>query len=327
MPEISVVIPTHNRWHLLQRTLAGALAQEGVEVEVIVVDDGSEDETPRRLAELRDPRLIVVRNEQAQGVARARNRGLEQASGRWIAFLDDDDLWSPRKLRAQLDAPGADVAAFVYTAAVFIDTELQVLDAQRTPDPATIGDEILLRQVTPGGCANMIALTEIVREIGGFDTGFRVTEDWDLYVRILLAGEGRAACVDEFLYGYYQHGVSSVLLNREVIAADLARIEGKFAAVRRQRGLRMDAANVSRWLAQNYRRAGDQRGAARAYLRGAWDGRSLGNAARAAVMLLGEPAARRLGQHQPLLVPRPDWLALYDEGGPLASVEPSLARA
>jgi len=78
---ISIVVPTHSRWEFLRRTLAGALAQTGVEAEVVVVDDGSTDETPLRLAEIDDPRLRTIRTERPGGVARARNRGVEAAAG------------------------------------------------------------------------------------------------------------------------------------------------------------------------------------------------------------------------------------------------------
>ena len=101
---ISVVIPTHNRSALLSRTLASALAQRGVEMRVIVVDDGSRDETAAMLARVGDPRLTILRHEQARGVSAARNAGIAAATGEWVAFLDDDDLWSPTKLAEQVSA-------------------------------------------------------------------------------------------------------------------------------------------------------------------------------------------------------------------------------
>ena len=129
-----MVVPTHNRWnHLRRAALPAALGQREVELELIVVDDGSADETPRGLAEVADPRLRVLRNDVAQGVAGARNRGVAAASAPWVAFLDDDDLWSPWKLRRQLDAVGAvEGAGFAYAAAVFLDGA----GAPLRPDPA-----------------------------------------------------------------------------------------------------------------------------------------------------------------------------------------------
>ncbi|MBV8991348.1 MAG: glycosyltransferase family 2 protein, partial [Solirubrobacterales bacterium] len=87
------MIPTRNRWPFLSHTLASALAQESVSLEVVVVDDGSDDQTPERLPAVGDPRVRVFRHERGLGVARARNKGIEEARGAWIAFLDDDDTW------------------------------------------------------------------------------------------------------------------------------------------------------------------------------------------------------------------------------------------
>ena len=106
-PQISVVIPTHGRWPLLQRALQAALGQQDVEVEVVVVDDGSPDETAARLAQIDDARLRVVHHAVATGVSRARNDGIAAARAPWLAFLDDDDLWAPRKCADQLAAAHA----------------------------------------------------------------------------------------------------------------------------------------------------------------------------------------------------------------------------
>src|SRR4051794_9011163 len=102
-PEVSVVIPTRDRRHLLETTLAAALNQREVDYEVIVVDDGSGDGTATELAAIGDPRLRVLRNGASQGVSAARNRAIAEARAPWIAFLDDDDVWSPELLRRQLE--------------------------------------------------------------------------------------------------------------------------------------------------------------------------------------------------------------------------------
>ncbi|MFL5884580.1 MAG: glycosyltransferase family 2 protein, partial [Thermoleophilaceae bacterium] len=99
MSGVSVVIPTHNRWPQMRGTLDGALGQTGVEHEVIVVDDCSSDGTAEGLAGIENDRLRFLRHEQNRGVAAARNTGIEAARHEWLAFLDDDDLWAPNKLR------------------------------------------------------------------------------------------------------------------------------------------------------------------------------------------------------------------------------------
>src|SRR5688500_342442 len=97
-PEVTVVIPTRDRWNLLERrALRSVLAQEDVRLEVVVVDDGSSEPAPPSIE--RDERVRVVRHETSRGVPAARNTGIGEATAAWTAFLDDDDLWAPRKLR------------------------------------------------------------------------------------------------------------------------------------------------------------------------------------------------------------------------------------
>src|SRR5688572_3616095 len=108
LPDVSVVIPTRNRWELLSTgALPSALAQEGVEVEVHVIDEGSSDATSQELERLNEPRVHVIRHDRPHGVAQARNAGIAAARGQWVAFLDDDDIWAPQKLRRQIDTADA----------------------------------------------------------------------------------------------------------------------------------------------------------------------------------------------------------------------------
>src|SRR5204863_693210 len=98
-PEVTVVIPTRNRSHLVGEAVATALRQEDVTVEVLVVDDASTDDTAQVLTAIDDPRVHVLTRRERGRLAGARNTGVSRARGQWTAFLDDDDLWSPRKLR------------------------------------------------------------------------------------------------------------------------------------------------------------------------------------------------------------------------------------
>ena len=99
---VSVVVPTYNGAALLVETLDSIFAQTFGDFELIVVDDGSTDETPDRLASIDDPRLRVVRQANA-GVGAARNRGIDESAGPLVAFCDHDDLWTPGKLAAQVE--------------------------------------------------------------------------------------------------------------------------------------------------------------------------------------------------------------------------------
>src|SRR4051812_37930708 len=128
-PTVSVVIPTRDRWPILGRALASALGQEAVAVEVVLVDDGSREPAPAWVTGIADSRVRLLRHEASRGVARARNRGLEEATGRWVAFLDDDDLWAPDKLAVQVRAAGERDAVLAYTGVLWVDERGTVLEA------------------------------------------------------------------------------------------------------------------------------------------------------------------------------------------------------
>jgi len=102
-PQVSVVIPTRARPELVARAVRSALAQDGSQIEVIVVLDGPDGATQRALACIADPRMRVLALPERAGLGAARNAGVKAARGPWVGLLDDDDEWLPGKLRAQLD--------------------------------------------------------------------------------------------------------------------------------------------------------------------------------------------------------------------------------
>ncbi|MGA7301658.1 MAG: glycosyltransferase family A protein, partial [Candidatus Sulfotelmatobacter sp.] len=102
-PKVSVVIPTYNRAGTVPRAIESVLAQTFTDLEVIVVDDGSSDDTGKVLGEMFGERIRYFAQVN-QGASIARNRGIEEARGEWIAFLDSDDLWEKEKLEWQLKA-------------------------------------------------------------------------------------------------------------------------------------------------------------------------------------------------------------------------------
>jgi glycosyltransferase involved in cell wall biosynthesis len=103
-PEVSVVIPTRNRPDLVQRAIVSALHQSFRDLEVIVVVDGPDPATCEELAQISDPRLTIISLEESVGGAEARNVGARHARGEWIALLDDDDEWLPKKIEIQIEA-------------------------------------------------------------------------------------------------------------------------------------------------------------------------------------------------------------------------------
>ena len=318
-PDVSVVIPTRSRWSLLSRAaLPAALAQVGVDHEVIVVDDGSTDETPERLAALDDPRIRVVRNETSAGVAGARNAGIAAARGRWVSFLDDDDLWSPHKLRGQLDAAEAADAVFAYAAGAGLDAEYRFLFAVAQPNPTTVLDRLLRWNVIWCGCSNVVARTDVVRSLGGFDEELFQLADWDMWIRLALAGP--AAATQEVLVGYVMHADSMLLTDRRDVFPELDYLVVKHANASRDRGIDFDRALFSRWVARGHRRGGRKLEAARTYARGAMRYRDIGAVPRALGSLApnrvveltrGALALERRSALRKLSVPEPAWIAHF----------------
>jgi glycosyltransferase involved in cell wall biosynthesis len=304
-PEVSVVIPSRDRWPLLAAALASALAQDDVRLEVIVVDDGSSDVTPECLAEVGDARLRIVRHEHSLGVARARNRGVEEARGPWIALLDDDDTWAPAKLRTQLDALDRAGGDFAYASAVHVDEHGRVLAVELAPAPAALAPRLLTNEnPVPAGCSNVVASTALLRRIGGFDERLFHLADWDLWLRLVRAG--RAVACPEVLVAYLKHPANMLTAADRDIFAEFGYLSAKHGAEGAARGLRFDGVGLSRWVASGHRRAGRRTDAARAYLRGAVAYRSAGNALRAAAVLVTPRA--RAADRPPAVVP-PPWLA------------------
>ena len=241
-PDVSVVIPTRSRWHLLSTAaLPSALEQEDVAIEVIVVDDGSQDETPLRLDELDDPRLVVIRHETSRGVAVARNAGIAAARGRWVSFLDDDDLWAPRKLRAQVDSAEAAGAVSSHTRPAVASTPLRrFLFAVPPPDPATVTKALLRWNVIWCGCSNVLARADVVRALGGFDERLVQLADWDLWIRLALAGG--AAATTEVLVGYVMHDESMLLTDRREVFPEMDYLVEKHGDAAREHGVELDQA-------------------------------------------------------------------------------------
>jgi glycosyltransferase involved in cell wall biosynthesis len=316
-PEISVVIPTHNRKRLIAPTLAGALGQEDVEVEVIVVDDCSSDGTAERLRRIGDPRLRVLRHPENRRQAAARNTGIEAAQGDWVALLDDDDLWAPRKLRDQLDVAAAAGADLAFSTALVLDQRLEPVDAYYPPSPARQPRTILESSSLPAGSSNLIVRRELLIAVGGADDTLDPLSDWDLFIRLLL--RGRSAVREQPDVGYVLRPQSTSAAQMDRHFADLAEIERRYRAERRRYGAELGGVEFSRWLAGGLRRGGNRKDAARAYLKGARLFHSPGNLMRALGLLLGE-RAMGLGHSEPVLPPPESyrWLDLYRPGGRFA---------
>ena len=278
-PEASVILPTRNRRQLLETTLASALAQEDLELEVIVVDDASTNATPAYLDSLRDTRVKVLRNVGRTGVSVARNRGIDAASGKWIAFLDDDDRWASNRVRVMIDLGEEAGADFVVGAVAEVDPSGRLLETW-APPPANRLAQDLRMSGTIAGPSAVIARSELLERTGGFDAELSYLADWELWLR--FAENGKPAVCEEALVEYLQHP-GSMLLDDET---DIHR---EFAYLReRHPQIQLEALFLSRWFGRRLREDGQRRNAARHYLREAIAYREPGSLLRAGVVLLGE---------------------------------------
>lgn len=184
-PLVSVVIPSFNRAETLGRAIDSVLRQTYERFELIVIDDGSTDHTEALLAREADPRLRYERQRQNGGVARARNRGVALARGEYIAFLDSDDAWAPRKLEAQLRvfAEASSSLGVVYGG-----VEVWGKAGRRSVDrPCARGyvyPELLRRNVLFGGASNALLRREVFEVVGGFDPSFPANEDHEFWLRV-----------------------------------------------------------------------------------------------------------------------------------------------
>jgi glycosyltransferase involved in cell wall biosynthesis len=264
---VAVIIPTRNRRLLVKRAIGCALGQLSVRVSIIVVDDGSTDGTAEMLAACGDDRLTVVRNPVQRGVTVVRNQGLAQATEPWVAFLDDDDVWAPTKLAEQVAAATRARCGWCCTGDVALDHLLRVTHENRPPDPATMPRSILAHNVVPGGASGVLARTDLVRSVGGFDPALRILADWDLWIRLGLAS--RSCSVDRPLVGYVQHG-GNMSYDAHRVADEIEYVGRKHAPALLNHGIQVDDVRWLEWIADMHRRAGRRTAPMRIWAGLAW---------------------------------------------------------
>ena len=191
-PSVSVIIPVYNGAAEVRRAIDSALAQKNCTVEVIVLNDGSHDETDSVLAEYGD-RIRAV-NQQNCGLSKTRNNGIALATGEWVAFLDHDDYWQPEKLSLQLEAARRTGFDVVYTNAGNFGDVARVAELRSEPQGMAEGDllePLLLDNFIV--VSSVMIRRSVIQEMGGFDTSLPSVEDWDLWLKLSALGVRFAA--------------------------------------------------------------------------------------------------------------------------------------
>ena len=179
-PDISVIIPAFNRAHTLPKALDSVLSQTLKPREIIVVDDGSTDETNAVLANY--PGLCII-SQDNRGVSAARNVGIEKAGGDWIAFLDSDDEWLSDKLEKQWDAICNDDKLICHTDEIWIRNGKRVNPMKKHQKfGGWIYERCLpLCVISP---SSVMIHRSVFEDVGVFDESLEVCEDYDLWLRI-----------------------------------------------------------------------------------------------------------------------------------------------
>jgi len=181
-PLVSVIIPTYNRGRALKEAIDSVLAQNFSDFELIVVDDGSTDNTQDILSSYKEDIIVLKQNN--KGVSSARNRGITSASGRFIAFLDSDDLWLPQKLSIQVDFFNANPDALIcQTEEIWLRNGIRVNPKKRHKKLS--GDifepSLYLCLVSPSAVMIKRSLFE---NTGMFDETLPACEDYDMWLRV-----------------------------------------------------------------------------------------------------------------------------------------------
>jgi glycosyltransferase involved in cell wall biosynthesis len=274
-PDVSVVIPTRSRCRRLEIAVRSALAQRDVDLEILIVDDGSTDATEHMVTSISDPRIRFVKRAVSGGVSAARNTGIAEATGRWIAFLDDDDVWAPTKLTRQLEVMTSSGRMWSYTGEVMVDGELRIFAGGPPPPPDEVVRLLEHHNSVPAGASSVVVHADALSAAGPFDPELTSSEDWDMWIRL-----GRAEAPD-----WVCSPLVAVSYHRQNASGDMTAMLRQLDVVAERYGITVDRVRHYRWAAWQallaHRRADAIRYYARAVLAG-----DLGSLGRVTVAIL-----------------------------------------
>jgi glycosyltransferase involved in cell wall biosynthesis len=216
-PLVTAIVPAYNAQTTIIRALNSIAAQTYRPIEIIVVDDASDDQTydVARSFSAGGIATTVCRLERNEGASQARNHAIERAAGAFVAFLDADDEWQPEKLQTQMRVFRENPSlAFVYSEAAFVgpgEKDLGLVNPGRIRPDGKDAWKVLLLYPT-ATTPTVLARTDLVRRVGGFDRALTIAEDQDLWIRLALEGEIR--CVNKPLSRVHDRHDSLSNLNR-----------------------------------------------------------------------------------------------------------------
>ncbi|MEJ0038441.1 MAG: glycosyltransferase [Gammaproteobacteria bacterium] len=246
-PTVSVIIPSYNAAAYVGHAIESAFDSHGVPVEVIVIDDGSTDDTMKVLDGFGS--RIRVEKQTRGGPYRARNLGAKLARGEWLAFLDADDDWLPEKLSRQLELAAAQGVDFVYTDRFNFGDYGRT--TERQSDSVKLWDGDVFEPLLQG---NFITLSSVLmrktafERLGGFEIERRGVQDWDMWLRYSGSGGGAGLCREPLTrYRFHAEQMTNDLDQR---AADRESVLKRALAT--PRGQKLPRGTVRRAFAQNW---------------------------------------------------------------------------
>ncbi len=206
-PIVSVIIPTYNRAHLIGRAIQSVLNQTYQDFELIVVDDGSTDNTEEIVKDFqnKDERIKYI-YQNNQGASGARNTGIKNAKGKYIAFLDSDDEWLPEKLEKQIQLfknSKKKNLGFVGCNVLVVDEQTNKRYEYKTPKYKNVFQRLLENNFIRSSSSVMVKKS-VIDNVGLFDESLKNANDWEMWIRI--AQKYDFDFVDEPLFKYYWHG-------------------------------------------------------------------------------------------------------------------------
>lgn len=206
-PVISIVIPTYNRGLLLQKAVASVLAQTYINWELIVVDDGSTDDTAEMIHSLKDSRIHLLTVPHSGNIASLRNAGAKTGSGEWIAFLDSDDEWVPNKLEIQLRLLLQERKQWSYGGYELMDETSQTIGYKSgifRPVSGWIARPLITTEVAVN-IGSLMVDRRLFNDVGGFNPEPKLLyrEDYELALRLALRAE--ALAVPDLLVRIREH--------------------------------------------------------------------------------------------------------------------------
>lgn len=229
---ISVVIPTHNRSELLTRAVESALNQTYRDIEIIVVSDGSTDNTEEvmKAYQQRENNIKFISVFPGKGANNARNEGIRASEGEYVAFLDDDDEWVSNKLESQLSIFNSDSSiGMVYTGINVIYVKEDLTYYSLSGKGGDLSKDILLKNVI-GATPSVMIKKEILDQSGYFDVDMPAKQDYDLWIRVCqLTNVGY---VDQPLVNYYNYsGEKQISLSTEKHERAIEMIDKKYSSL------------------------------------------------------------------------------------------------